>query len=312
MSEPLEDEQTRAVNNVSSVPDEFDDYGAETSDRLDTVSPLFTSVSSPPPPSNLMNNNESNLSDNNISESRWSKQRASFNSESEVGVSYVHEPAPNLNLRFFRRPGRRNAARRRREDANNNGDVQMVDSTTRPVSNIMYGDSGLVASVRRMNSRFVSSLGASGFADSLGSQNDTPSLHSGRRRASASQRMSNYLINATLVEESDPIELVEAQPVGFLQGHWKAIASFACIVLAGFAIFLALAFTRLDILGNASQPTLFPSSAPSMAPSFNPKPTLEIVQERGTIRCGLFEYLNDDSFRYQLVCCYFNLCSFLA
>lgn len=166
------------------------------------------------------------------------------------------------------------------------------ESDDRPMSNIVLDDDRqlhMTATVRRLSSTFFSSFNSSRF--------DLSSTRGGT--LASSHHTGDILINATLVE---PVEVAEAETEGFCQKHAKVIGSISFILIAGFIALVATTYDRMGMWGNTPPPTLVPSSFPSMAPSFDPRPTLQIVQERGRVRCGLNEYHNKGSFRYQLVC----------
>mmetsp|Transcript_12157 Transcript_12157/g.26228 ORF Transcript_12157/g.26228 Transcript_12157/m.26228 type:complete len:366 (-) Transcript_12157:119-1216(-) len=91
------------------------------------------------------------------------------------------------------------------------------------------------------------------------------------------------LISATLVEEA---EVVMAEPVGLLEQKWKLFVLPTCITLTLLAVLLSLTLT--GIITPKGKEEFMETSEPSSSPTFDPRPTLEIVQERGYIRCGLF------------------------
>ena len=101
-----------------------------------------------------------------------------------------------------------------------------------------------------------------------------------------------YLISATLVEEDDGGEVEMAERVGFFERRGKVVALALCFVLL--AVILPLVYMavvvplRPDV--QSMLPSMLPSSSPSLlpssSPSFNLRPTLDIVKERGFVRCG--------------------------
>mmetsp|Transcript_28992 Transcript_28992/g.60345 ORF Transcript_28992/g.60345 Transcript_28992/m.60345 type:complete len:767 (+) Transcript_28992:199-2499(+) len=90
------------------------------------------------------------------------------------------------------------------------------------------------------------------------------------------------LISATLVEEA---EVVMAEPVGFIESKWHFFVPSMCIMLALFTLLLALSLT--GVIGNHGRENQLEISEPSLSPTFDPGPTLEIVQKRGRVVCGL-------------------------
>ena len=90
-------------------------------------------------------------------------------------------------------------------------------------------------------------------------------------------------VTAVLVDEEDiPIgEVVEAQAVGFFEQKWKLMV-FIGFVVAGALLALGLTVGR-------QQPSAFtpsPTSSPTLKPTFDRRPTIEQIQERGFVKCG--------------------------
>ncbi|KAL7517166.1 hypothetical protein ACHAWX_002114 [Stephanocyclus meneghinianus] len=236
---------------------------------------------------------------NNSTDRRWSKQPAALNS-SEIGASQVDERAPNINIRFFRLSSRRTSFRESLNDeSNNNSDsVRTGNSPIIPASNNAVQDQEMTASVQLVTSVLASSLSGSGLSRSSVLQDD--SLSNQSRRSSHARDNSNPLIDATLVVENEPIEIVVAQPEGFFHRHGKIIALVSSVVIVVFVTFMTLTLTEVIALRSTPQPLPMPSSAPSLAPSYDPRPTLEIVKERGKVRCGMHVSQANGTFRYRL------------
>jgi len=93
---------------------------------------------------------------------------------------------------------------------------------------------------------------------------------------------SEVLVSATLVQEA---EVVMAEPVGFIESKWHFFVPSMCIMLALFTLLLALSLT--GVIGNHGRENQLEISEPSLSPTFDPGPTLEIVQKRGRVVCGL-------------------------
>jgi len=90
-------------------------------------------------------------------------------------------------------------------------------------------------------------------------------------------------VTAVLVDDEDiPAgEIVEAQAVGFFEQKWKLIV-FVVVVVAG-------ALLAWGLTAGRKQPPLVtpsPTSSPTLKPTFDPRPTIEQIQERGFVRCG--------------------------
>ena len=220
------------------------------------------------------NNNNNHDDDDNGNQSSPRKERLSASGNHEAGAVQVNEQAPQVNRRFFlglNRPSARarNAERRRRRRAaledDDNLDAQQVTQTQRRTS--------VRASRRR-----------------------------GSSVASVTERMSNALarlgsmpmVEATLVEstvhEEDHGEVYEAERVGYCESRWKMFAVIMGILLVLLAVLLSV-FIEKSVFKNDGMaiPTFVPSFQPSSSPSHDTGSTLDIVRERGYIRCGISE-----------------------
>jgi len=187
----------------------------------------------------------------------------------EIGAVHVDEQAPQLNRRYYMRPSvlarnaraRQERARNRRRqetaDAGDNRETQTSQSG-RETSTSYDGRSTLV--------RAISTL----FASVWNAENQ------------------EGLVSATLVEEG---EVFEAKPVGFLERKWKTFAVGMCFFLVLLAVLLSVFIAKEATEGPEKVLTIIssmqPSMQPSSPPSFTPGPTLEIVQTRGHVLCGL-------------------------
>jgi hypothetical protein len=112
------------------------------------------------------------------------------------------------------------------------------------------------------------------------------------RRASASWN-SPYIVDATLVVDDDDRvvvggegEVIEATTMAFCQRRWKVHLALTVCVLLPLTIGLVFVPSALDMLPTG-MPTAEPSPSPSTTPTFDRRPTLEIVQERGHLLCGV-------------------------
>ena len=114
----------------------------------------------------------------------------------------------------------------------------------------------------------------------------------------------NVMVHATLVESG----VVQARPVRFCERKWKVWA----LLLIFFVVMLAILLSIM-LVDNAREddveviltdvPSIQPSTQPSLQPS-QFRPTLEIVQERGSVRCGLWiETIENGGYQLDLVRC---------
>ena len=90
-------------------------------------------------------------------------------------------------------------------------------------------------------------------------------------------------VTAILVDEEDiPAgEIFEAQAVGFFEQKWKLMV-IVVVVVAGALLALGLTIGRKQ----PSPITPSPTSSPTLKPTFDQRPTLELIQERGFVKCG--------------------------
>lgn len=301
------EEDSRSISNPLNGTPEHESF------HQDAESNLHHAVATPPISSVLRESNNTN--DHQLTgDLHLSKQRASLAVSDDVGATHVDEPAPNLNLRFFRLSSRRtplgsSCSLYNESRTSSNHTPRMGISEHRSISDVVMEEPEMTASVRRTNSIHQRYLSGSGYS-SGNSRASSPrnGILSRFSRDTNSNRDSNVLISATLVE---PMELAEAEPVGFCQKHAKAIGSTSFILLVALVTIISLSVNGIIDLRSTPQPTLAPSSVPSMAPSFDPRPTLAIVQERGTLRCGLHQSREEGSFRYQLVSDISHRCLFV-
>jgi len=96
---------------------------------------------------------------------------------------------------------------------------------------------------------------------------------------------SETLVEATLVESTVMGEIVEARRVGFCARNWKGIGVVLVCILIVFAVLLSVSLAT----HNRRHPdmTYEPSEQPSAPPSFDQRPTFDIVRERGHVLCGV-------------------------
>lgn len=173
-------------------------------------------------------------------------------SSASVGAVQVDEQAPQINRRFYLGLDRPGECERRAEARTAHRAVRR-GSLMPPDSN---GDNSNSTVPRRASifGRFTMS-----------------SLPSAR---------SNILVEATLVEDSD---VFEAKTMGYCQRHWRWIVAIAVGILLPIALFGILYVQPLAARTE-------PNSSPTPLPTFDSRPTLEIVHERGYLMCGSMDY----------------------
>lgn len=138
----------------------------------------------------------------------------------------------------------------------------------------------------------------------------------GRRRSSvvtfALTRLATYNpshpIPARLVSERSENETVyEAKQVGSCERNWKLLV--ACIlVLGGLAVAVSLAL-GMEVSQNHAA-TDEPTVQPTSSPTHDRRPTLQVVEERGVVRCG-FRRCGANG-KYGCAVDYVDVCRFVA
>lgn len=203
----------------------------------------------------------------------------------DIGVEQVDEQAPQLNRRFYlgldRASVRERRDRARQERAQRRRGRQTADSDDAESQTRQRRASGADP---RMMTRMMSRI-----------------VH----RASVTSSAPEVTIEATLVEDS---EVVVAEQMSSFEQNWKKISIIMCFLLTLMAVLPVAVFLGDDIIDGLTSavstatavptkaippsfptalPTSFPSLQPSSPPSFSNSPTLEMVQGRGEVRCGL-------------------------
>ena len=106
--------------------------------------------------------------------------------------------------------------------------------------------------------------------------------------SSLARRFSVTPVRATLVEDDQVIVAERVNP--YREHKWRYISgATACLLIIVGIIALSLGLTETLHLGHneGSESTSEELMAPTQAPTHDPRPTLEIIQERGVLRCGL-------------------------
>ena len=100
---------------------------------------------------------------------------------------------------------------------------------------------------------------------------------------------SETLVEATLVDSIVMGEIVEARRVGFCARNWKGIGVAMVCILIVFAVLLSVSLATYHRRHSDMEMQMMyePSAQPSPQPSFDLRPTFDIVRERGNVRCGV-------------------------
>ncbi|KAL3796748.1 hypothetical protein HJC23_010895 [Cyclotella cryptica] len=224
----------------------------------------------------------------NIScENGWCKQRTSGDS-TDIGAMHVDERAPNINLRFFRGLAARHRTRSQRARTRDLRVGQIGRQETAGAATSIGGNQPpdeMVASVRPISNIMLEQQQQQGQTQSR--RFFPNSLFSSLSQSSwfllSSDGTGSVLLSATLVE---PLEYAVVKELTWLEKHAKVLLPLSVLVV----IALIGSVTPVVVIAlrqNNAVPTEMPSEAPSFAPSQDPRPTLQIVQERGHLLCGL-------------------------
>ena len=212
----------------------------------------------------------------------------------EIGAVPVAEIAPQVNRRFYMGLDRASVVRarnlrRRQERARRRGQGAAAggDGNTEAQMPHNGGES---------ETRGTQSGGVATDGNHPSGSSNTPLTISGVSNLLARVSARNF-VEATLVEENEGVVyggvVYEAEQVGFFERKWKLIAFGMCFLLVLMATLLSVLLIEDEERTGEEQPTMVPSSAPT----FTPGPTLQIVQKRGRVRCGL---LNNTKTKFEL------------
>ena len=101
--------------------------------------------------------------------------------------------------------------------------------------------------------------------------------------ASSPQVTTAYLVREKVVAEVEPIKPFCQRKEG------KRTILVVALLIVGMAVLLGV------LLDQDAQQTeeLMPTMAPTQSPTFDPRPTLEVVQDRGVLNCGLEDFVTE-------------------
>ena len=201
----------------------------------------------------------------------FSKQ--STHSSDSVGVTEVHERAPNINLRMFRQAERRKPRRKNRGNLLH----RLRESGQRRAFLNQAREAGLVSHDTENQAN-----NASPTADEIVESVCQDMMQSKRQKRKYETKESDILIEADLVEEEE-LEYAVAEEISFLQRNSKILIFGLC-----FFVILLVTLVSVSVTQGWGVEVEMPSEMPSVAPSQDPRPTLAIVQERGYLLCELF------------------------
>lgn len=117
---------------------------------------------------------------------------------------------------------------------------------------------------------------------------DTQSIVSGNTQIASVRPSRDHLVAATLVDTED---VVMAEPMSYVERNWKRIAIGLALLLTALVLVLSLTLTDVIRSGEnqddmAQAGVLDTTYEPTPSPTFDPRPTLEIIQSRGFLKCG--------------------------
>jgi hypothetical protein len=219
---------------------------------------------------------EANSGNNNNDDSTKQRQTSSGTA---IGATQVNERAVNLYTRQYRGRNRVSQRIRARQEraarreaaaamaAANNNDEEVGTSNNN--NNTQSENEDRRASLTQMVRASVRTVS--------------------QRRASV-----DTVVTATLVEDA---EIVMATEMSFCERNWKRVVAVMVVMLAVLALLLGLFVNRYEtaIIQEQVEPTA--------SPTFDSTPTLQTVQERGFIRCGMNYKLTNDTENFRLQLC---------
>ena len=230
------------------------------------------------PQSPLFEEADSNNSDNNNNDDSTKQRQTSRGTA--IGATQVNERAVNIYTRQYRGRNRVSQRIRARQEraarreaaaamaaANNNDEEVGTNNNTQ-----------LTAAPENEDRR--ASL--------------TQMIRASVRTVSQRRESVDTVVTATLVEDA---EIVMATEMGFCERNWKRIVAIMVVVLAVLALLLGLFVNRYESAINLEQ------VEPTASPTFDSTPTLQTVQERGFIRCGMNYKLTNDTETFRLQLC---------
>jgi hypothetical protein len=223
-----------------------------------------------------------------------------------VGAIQINERAPQINRRFFMGLDRPGARQRRAEDRAARRAAARRGSTTPVEDQVNSNTGGQAAETLEMSGNTLLLSSSSNRHAEMNNSVESAAVQSSfiPRRISfsfinrVSRHDSTMLIEATVVEDS---EIYEAKTMGFCQRYWKFIFAITVIILTTSTLVGTLVieppFTKAP-----------KTSSPTLSPTFDPRPTLDIVQERGYLLCGVnlithFQFINIVSYNSEFWRC---------
>jgi len=241
------------------------------------------------------NNNTIENNNNNV-ETR--KERISSDG-TEVGAQQINQRAPQVNRRFFQGLASPSARQRNREERRRVREAAAAAAQTENGDNNEAANDGgeeptpsqIQQCRRQTTSETVENTREPSRRTSAMYRSVAGRINAAIDRLSIRE---SVLIEAQLVEEEDDkhddTPVYEAQKVGYMEQRCKRFAIIFSVVLVVLAVLMSVFIVRANNNNNDDEDTAnIPSMQPTRAPTFDARPTLDIVRERGYIRCGFYE-----------------------
>lgn len=240
---------------------------------------IQSSLAADAPQSPLFEEADSSNSDNNNNDDSTKQRQTS--SGTAIGATQVNERAVNLYTRQYR--GRNRVSQRVR--------ARQERAARREAAAAMAAANNNDEEVGTNNNN-TQSTAASETEDRRASL--TQMVRASVRTVSQRRESVDTVVTATLVEDA---EIVMATEMGFCERNWKRIVAIMVVVLAVLALLLGLFVDRYESAIHLEQ------VEPTASPTFDSTPTLQTVQERGFIRCGMNYKLTNDTENFRLQLC---------
>ena len=237
-----------------------------------------------------------NATENNNNDNIPRKNRISSDG-TEVGAQQINQRAPQVNRRFFQGLASPSARQRNREERRRVREAAAAAAAVQTDNNEAANGGEEPTSSRTQQCRRQAT--SETVENTREPSRRTSAMYrsvAGRINA-AIDRLSireSVLIEAQLVEEDDDkhddTPVYEAQKVGYMEQRCKRFAIIFSVVLVVLAVLLSVFIVQANNNKNNNEVVAnSPSMQPTGAPTFDMRPTLDIVRERGYIRCGFYE-----------------------
>ena len=238
-----------------------------------------------------------NAIENNNNNNDIPRKKRISSDGTEVGAQQINQRAPQVNRRFFQGLASPSARQRNREERRRVREAAAAAAQTENGDNNEAANGGEEPQQcrRQTTSETVENTREPSRRTSAMYRSVAGRINAAIDRLSIRE---SVLIEAQLVEEEDDkhddTPVYEAQKVGYMEQRCKGFAIIFSVVLVVLAVLMSVFIVRANNNNNNNNnnnedEVSVPSMLPTGAPTFAIRPTLDIVRERGYIRCGFYE-----------------------